>query len=337
MSNLDVWGIARYDDNFMINEFKFLFGVTHPCAGSEGNGGNAIDVLIDGQIFYGTPTYVVVCPDYKMHFGICNPPTIPCLDDFIVNCNSGLIAGFDVENKNVCQGSYVQFEDASNGNITTWEWVFEGGIPATSGEINPMVYYPEPGFWNVTLTVSNDVFSDTKTETAFMEIYANPEVTLTPFEPVCDYTAPFALSGGSPEGGVYSGTGVENGIFNPQLAGVGEHIISYEYVDVNGCAGLAEQMLMVEICTGLVEGDELKTAVYPNPSSGEVFVSSTGSGELTIELFDLIGMKVFEQSFEAAHSEPVKLNLSNVPAGIYLIRVNSGTGVSTSKITLLKE
>lgn len=337
MSNVDVWAIARYDDNFMINEFKALYGVTHPCAGSEGNGGNAIDVLIDGQIYYGTPTYIVICPDYKMYFGICNPPTITCLDEFIINCNSGLIAGFNVESKQICQGTTVEFTDESIGNITTWEWVFEGGIPATSGEINPVVFYPEPGFWNVTLTISNDVYSDTWTEAGFMEVFANPAVSLQPFEPVCENDDPILLTGGLPEGGEYAGTGVENGVFYPQLAGLGDHLISYSYVDINGCIGVADQTLTVENCTGQSEITGLKTNVYPNPTSGEVFINSNESGAMNIQLFDLIGMKVFEESFESTVAETLKINLQHIPVGIYLLQIKTGTIISTSKITLLKD
>lgn len=337
MSNVDVWAIARYDDNFMINEFKTLFGVTHPCAGSEGNGGNAIDILIDGQIYYGTPTYIVICPDYKMHFGICSPPTMACLEEYITNCNSGLIADFAVENKKVCQGSFVQFDDESYGNITTWEWVFEGGVPATSSEINPLVFYPEPGFWNVTLTISNDVFSDSKTETAFMEIYSKPDVTLQPFEPVCENATPYVLTGGLPEGGEYSGPGVENGIFNPQFAGVGGHMIVYEFIDANGCSGVAEQMQMVQVCTGLSNNLETKKAIYPNPSSGEVFINPTLTGSINIQLYDLTGMLIFEKSFEAKEMATLKVNLRHIPAGMYLMQVNDGLVVTTSKITLFKD
>ncbi len=335
MSNVDVWGVARYDDNFMINEFKTLFGVTHPCAGSDGYGGEAIDVLIDGQIYYGTPTYLVICPDYKMYFGICNPPTMECLDEFITNCNSSLTADFGVENKKVCQGSYIQFEDQSDGNITTWEWVFEGGMPETSNEINPLVYYPDPGFWDVTLTVSNDVFTNSRTETAFIEVYANPVVTLAPFGLVCDYSPPFLLSGGFPEGGTYSGAGVENGIFHPQLAGLGEHTITYEFIDENGCGGYAEQVLVVDACTGLNDRFSVKNSFYPNPTSGEIFIVPSSTGILNIQLYDLIGMKVFEKIYEVTQLESVKVNLKSIPAGLYLLQIRRGTEISTSRITIL--
>jgi hypothetical protein len=46
---------------------------------------------------------------------------------------------------------------------------------------------------------------------------------------VCLDTAPFALTGGSPVGGTFSGTGVNGGIFSPSSAGMGPKTITYTY------------------------------------------------------------------------------------------------------------
>src|SRR5690606_31486339 len=44
---------------------------------------------------------------------------------------------------------------------------------------------------------------------------------------VCQNDAPITLTGGMPEGGVYSGTGVSGGVFDPAAAGAGMHTITY--------------------------------------------------------------------------------------------------------------
>lgn len=81
-------GLTRYDDNQVINDYKAQFGVTNPCAGQEGGAGNAIDIIIEDQPFFGAPTYCVVCPDKKMTFNVCFPPTPECFDDFIFGCGA---------------------------------------------------------------------------------------------------------------------------------------------------------------------------------------------------------------------------------------------------------
>lgn len=90
-------GLTRYDDNQVINDYKAQFGVTNPCAGQEGGAGDAIDIIIEGQPFFGAPTYCVVCPDKKLHFNVCFPPTPECFDDFIISC--GATSTEEVENE----------------------------------------------------------------------------------------------------------------------------------------------------------------------------------------------------------------------------------------------
>ena len=56
------------------------------------------------------------------------------------------------------------------------------------------------------------------------------ETHLSEFDDICGEDYPvFELNGGSPSGGVFSGVGVENGVFNPKSAGVGNHNITYTY------------------------------------------------------------------------------------------------------------
>jgi PKD repeat protein len=69
--------------------------------------------------------------------------------DFIANVTS------------IIEGDQVNFSDMSSGSITTWDWTFEGGTPATSTEQNPMVTYLIEGVYDVTLTVSNGINTNT--------------------------------------------------------------------------------------------------------------------------------------------------------------------------------
>jgi hypothetical protein len=78
-----------------------------------------------------------------------------------------------------------------------------------------------------------------------MVVNALPSVSLADFEPVCADATPFALTGGLPEGGIYSGTGVSAGTFDPSVAGVGTHSITYSYNDANGCSASASKDMVV--------------------------------------------------------------------------------------------
>lgn len=259
-----------------------------------------------------------------------------CFDAYIQNCNSELVSDFQAESNQVCEGLQVQFSDQSQGNILVWEWHFEGGTPEYSGEMNPLIAYNQPGIWNVSLKVSNDLFADSLTVQGFIEVTANPEVTLQPFDAVCDNVPPFLLTGGDPEGGTYSGNGVENGWFDPQVAGEGEHLITYTYEDEYGCYDFAEHFLVVELCTSLSEISAGYIEIYPNPTGGKLYVNAGLSGEAVIRLFDLLGAEVFETVRLLDENVPVSLDLQNLPAGLYLIQVTAGGQSTVRKFNIAR-
>ena len=68
-------------------------------------------------------------------------------------------------------------------------------------------------------------------------ITVNPLPVVVPgnYGPFCASDASIIL-GGMPLGGTWTGTGVNAGLFDPQLSGAGTYSISYAYTDVNGCS-----------------------------------------------------------------------------------------------------
>lgn len=76
-----------------------------------------------------------------------------------------------------CVGQPVQFHDNSGGLLPlTVQWVFEGGIPATSTDPDPLVFYTTSGTFDVTLTATNPLGTDTYTGTITI---APPTATLS--------------------------------------------------------------------------------------------------------------------------------------------------------------
>ncbi len=63
---------------------------------------------------------------------------------------------------------------------------------------------------------------------------------------VCSDQPAFTLTGGMPAGGFYSGPGVSNNMFNPGAAGLGDHVITYSALDVNGCVGSCTFIITVD-------------------------------------------------------------------------------------------
>ncbi len=72
-----------------------------------------------------------------------------------------------------------------------------------------------------------------------------PTVTLANFNNTCVNSIPFNLTGGYPAGGSYSGTGVNGGVFDPEIADLGPHTIIYTYTDGNSCSNSASNAITV--------------------------------------------------------------------------------------------
>lgn len=167
-----MWGLSPTDNNAQIDAYKAQYGVTNPCAGTEGGGPEAIDIVTDGQNFLGYPTYCIVCPDRTLYFDVCWPPTVTCFDPYIEQCQPPLGAAFTTMTPDICINQSVTFVDQSSGNVTSWSWEFEGGDPATSSEENPTVTYTSTGYFDVTLTVSDGTDSSSVTQDDY--IYVDP-------------------------------------------------------------------------------------------------------------------------------------------------------------------
>lgn len=80
-----------------------------------------------------------------------------------------LMADFTADNTQVCTVSPVQFYDQSTGQIESYSWTFEGGVPETSTEANPVVYFPTPGQYDVTLTVQAGLQQHTMVKENYIE------------------------------------------------------------------------------------------------------------------------------------------------------------------------
>jgi len=83
-------------------------------------------------------------------------------------------ADFSSSVDSVCVGNTVDFTDASIGTITSWNWTFEGGTPATSTAQNPTVTYNTIGIYDVSLEVSDGTMTDTKLETDMISVLEDP-------------------------------------------------------------------------------------------------------------------------------------------------------------------
>ncbi len=114
-----------------------------------------------------------------------------------------------------------------------------------------------------------------------------PEVSLAALSPVCQESSPITLTGGLPEGGVYSGEGVEGGVFTPNVAG--EIAIGYTVSDETGCSNTAIQNITVNALPviSFVADTTLchnEAVILDATNEGAVYLWSTGATTPTVEI-----------------------------------------------------
>jgi len=168
-----------------------------------------------------------------------------------------------------------------------------GGTPAGGVYFGPGVIATmfDPGTAGVGAHLIGYAFTDGNgcSDTAMAPITVNPTpvVTLAALSPVCEENPAFVLVGGSPVGGTYLGTGVVAGSFDPGAAGAGSHIISYGFVDINGCNDTAVQTIVVNPTpvvtlspfSSLCIDAGMLTLTGGSPAGGTYFGSGVNTGQ----------------------------------------------------------
>jgi hypothetical protein len=221
-----------------------------------------------------------------------------------------------------CQG------DAINVTITgttggTSQWYLNG--VAIAGETTNTYSATTPGLYNMIKTNSNGC-SDSATVGIVVIENPLPNVTLTPSGSTafCQGDAAISITGGSPLNGIYSGTGVSGGFFDPAVAGLGVHIITYSYTDMNGCTSSNSVNFNVDNCISLNSlQNKSQLTIYPNPSIGSVNIESTILIE-SVQIHSELGQVLFD--FNVNNQPNFTIPTTNISKGTYTLRIKMQNG-----------
>ncbi|WP_206082056.1 PKD domain-containing protein [Maribellus sediminis] len=91
------------------------------------------------------------------------------------------VAAFSYSAQTIDAGESISFTDESTNSPTTWSWTFEGGTPAVSTAQNPTITYNAAGTYGVSLTVTNDDGSNTKSLSGVITVNESVNVPVADF------------------------------------------------------------------------------------------------------------------------------------------------------------
>jgi len=143
----------------------------------------------------------------------------------------------------ICIGNTINLT-ASMVVGATYSWTGPNGFTSTlQNPTIPSATLAATGIYNVTVTLGGCV-----SPAASVNVSVVPLPTVTfggVLSSQCANSSTYALTGGSPAGGTYSGPGVTGSNFNALAAGIGTHTITYTYTDAFGCSSSASNTITV--------------------------------------------------------------------------------------------
>ncbi len=235
------------------------------------------------------------------------------------NCTNSATATITVNTAPTVSQSAIAAVCADAGTVALTGGSPAGGTYSGTG-VTGATFNPTSGTQVITYSYT-DANGCTDTTTTAITVNPLPTVTFTSsVTTLCENHNPLTLSGGSPAGGTYSGTGVSGGVLNPATAGAGNHIVTYTYADANGCEDDATFTIVVDDCLGLTEnGQDFGMEIYPNPTSGKFTMNTQSGGSFSIvNVVDIQGKEVcFESSKISAQT--IEVDFSNQVNGVYFV------------------
>ncbi|MFD2551463.1 reprolysin-like metallopeptidase [Bizionia sediminis] len=322
--------------------------ITWNVAGTTGNGINAANVNIllstDGGLTYPTVLASNVANDGSHDITV--PDVVAPFCRVMVEAAGGSF--FNINSTTFAIGTTVTevCNDYASGNLNL---AIPDGVGTSSPGQGPPIFsnitVTEDVIINNNLTVSVDISHTYLGDfiiqlqhpngEAFVNLYSadcannqNISVTFDPNGP--------ALQCASPTTGTYAPVNSMD-VFNG-LSSAGEWTIAIADF-FQGDTGTLNNW-SIEICTTSLSTDDVDAlsnlTVFPNPNTGDFNVkfNPTSNNDITIEVLDIRGRKVFSNTYNSAGTFNQSISLNNAQAGLYLLNISEGSKKVTKKIII---
>jgi hypothetical protein len=222
-----------------------------------------------------------------------------------------------------CAGDSVVF--TAPAGMTNYAW--------SNGESNQTTTISSSGSYAVLITDTNNCSSTSGSENVVA--FALPSVSLntTGADSLCVNDPSFLLSGESPSGGTWSGTGVSGNNFDPLAASSGWSAIMYSVTDTNGCSNSAYDSIYVDACLGVHLADNSAFEIFPNPSSGliNIDINDPNVSAKSVRIMNVLGNEIYYNNDPSPNQ---KIDLSQYGKGFYIVTITSQQESVTRKILI---
>ena len=276
------------------------------CEDTPGSGSTTVDLTaLETAIDGGAGHIITWFEDVALASAVANPANVTATngDDFFAQVDNGTCQDvatvtYTVNSTPVVanQTPTVCENTAGSGNATVDLTALEGTIDGGAGHTyawfeDAALTIPVADPTNATATTGTDFFAQASDgtcqnmATVTYTVQALPSVSFAGLtSPYCATDGAVVLTGSENPDGTFAGPGItDNGngtaSFDPAVAGIGSHTITYSYTDGSGCASQSSQTAVVNDCTGPATPNfsadvtsicENGTVTFTNQSSGAI-------------------------------------------------------------------
>lgn len=201
-----------------------------------------------GSSLVGTGDSITVFPDssttyYARVIGTCGASLCKSIT---VYTKDGSIApsAIQASANNFCTGGATTLNVVGGqlGSSATWNWyeascggaIIGTGTTLTVTPASTTMYY---------VRATGGLCGASSCEEILINTY-DLNVYHSPLDTICE-SSPIILQGGFPQGGIYSGTGIIDSVFDPNISGLGDHTITYSFTDSNNCTNTTQIPVVV--------------------------------------------------------------------------------------------
>lgn len=230
-----------------------------------------------------------------------------------------------------CIPLIVQFEDLSEGEVESYFWTFEGGIPASSTEQHPTVVYNEIGSYDIELSVTNAAGTSTVLINDTIEVQALP---IAEFDFADQGNNTFQFYNLSQYEDNYEwdfGDGNNSTEASPEhtYADAGSYTVVLSVSNDCSTSVFTQEIIITSTNTLAFSNYIL---VYPNPNTGIFTIDWSESKETItgIRLYNTLGQVIRKYSIEL--ETHLQIDLQDSASGIYYAELQSEKGLIIKRV-----
>lgn len=237
------------------------------------------------------------------------------------------LAGFIMSDNSICEEDSIHFYNSSIGAIS-YLWEFEGGNPASSTMMNPVVYYATSGLYDVTLHAygvgdTADLYS-----AMAVQVTAGPVADFVVNDTLLFIPDAMALFSNSSTGAINYiwdfGDGSGSSDVNPWHLYGDTGVFSVQLVANSTACGndtlFKQSMITVLFPEGISEVDQNEISLFPNPAKDYVNIVRLDAplNEALVIIYNMDGQTCYSTAF-AQGQTVLKLSLSEFANGLYRV------------------